>query len=221
MCCICYVKNIKNFPKKETLLSLWNHNRDGGGIMWKTKNNELFFKKGYFDFETFYEDAVTISKEAKEMALHCRIATSGGINQEMCHPFMLTKSKGDFYKLEGESVKPLIMHNGIINIDVIKGLSDTCTYIKKKLYPRYKRNKGFMHDNNYVNSISNEIGGSKLVIFSKTMPTKLIGDWKEKDGCYYSNLLFDTFDYFKYYKTSYVTKYDIWDDFYDTFYLTN
>lgn len=219
MCVICYVPSDAYLPSKETIKAMWDRNHDGAGVMYKTMNNEVFYKKGYFDFEEFYADLVEISKRAKEMAIHCRIATSGGVNKEMCHPFPLTNNQNRLKSTFGNQCdRPMIMHNGVISIKNIRDLNDTCSYIIKCLVPRYKKNTAFMFNDVIVNNIQTEIGASKLLIMSQ-YPTKMIGNWqKDDDGCYYSNLYFKPYDYSKYYTKRYNNKYDLFDDCYDRIY---
>ena len=222
MCVICYVPRGVRLPSKDTIRAMWDKNPHGGGIVYKDSDNNVYYKKGYFDFDMFYNDLVEISDVAVEMAMHTRIATSGGINAEMCHPFRLSNSKDDLRCTSGEKcTEPIIMHNGMINVDIMKGLNDTCSYIIKKLYPRYKKHNAFMFDNQIVKKIENEIGYSKLLIMSQ-YPTKLIGDWKtDDDGCYYSNLYFKPrkqVDYgYNVYGYKYRNKYDLFDSYSDIY----
>ena len=216
MCVICYVPRGVLLPKKETIKAMWDKNPHGAGVMYKTPKNEVFYKKGYFDFEEFYDDLVKISDRAVEIGIHCRIATSGGINNEMCHPFPLSTKESRLRSLFGNQCsEPIIMHNGIININLLNTLSDTCSYIVKRLYPRYLYNKTFMFNDNVVKNIENEIGSSKLLIMSQ-FPTKMIGNWqKDNDGCFYSNLYFKPFDYSNYYSRRsmrYNDKFYLFDD---------
>lgn len=205
MCVICYVPRGVRLPNKTTIQNMWNTNPHGAGVMYKTRNGDVYYKKGYFDFDSFYEDLLKISDRAVEIGIHCRIATSGGINKEMCHPFPLTD---DIERLKSpfgnKCDRPMIMHNGIISSQGKYGLNDTCAYIIDKLLPRYKRTTAFMFDNGIIKRIQKEIGSSKLLIMSK-YPTKMIGYWqKDNDGCYYSNL------YFKPYKPRTINGYNVY-----------
>ena len=226
MCVICYVPRGVRLPSKETIKNMWDRNSHGAGVMYKTQDNKVFYKKGYFDFETFYNDLLKISDKAVEIGIHCRIATSGGINQEMCHPFPITT---DIDRLKApfgnQCDRPLVMHNGVIADKGKYGLNDTCAYIIDKLLPRYITSPAFMYNNKIVKRIQNEIGSSKLLIMSE-FPTKMIGNWtKDSDGCYYSNLYFKPFSYSRYYGTRnnvnsvrksnnrYMNKYDLFDSY--------
>ena len=206
MCVICYVPENTYLPKKSTIKAMWDKNPHGAGVMYKNANNEVFYKKGYFDFDEFYEELVEISKRAVEMAIHCRIATSGGINQEMCHPFNLTSDVEEIKEHSGYKCdKPIVMHNGVISIEPKYDLNYTCTYIIDTLVPIYKNDPTFMFNQNTIMDIEDEIGSSKLLIMS-IYPTKMIGHWKkDDDGCYYSNLYFKPYDYTRYDYSRYFT----------------
>lgn len=198
MCVICYIPKEAKEPKKEDLLAMWNKNSHGAGIMWRTEN-QVNFSKGYMDFNNFYRDFLIIKRDYNfECAVHFRIATSGGINKQMCHPFPITNSETKI-KIERGSSDVMIMHNGIISISPRKGLNDTCEYIIDELYPIYKKDKRFfLHlKESDESKIQNRIGYSKLLFFSKE-GIKMIGDWKKFHDCYCSNLSFETPNYSTY-----------------------
>ena len=198
MCVICYIPKEAKEPRKEDLLSMWDKNPHGGGIMWRTKHG-INFSKGYMDFNSFYKDFLIIKRDYNyECAVHFRIATSGGINQQMCHPFPMTNSDVAIKKISGKA-DTMIMHNGIISINPRKGLNDTCEYIIDELYPSYKEDKRFfLHlEDVEEREIINRIGYSKLLFFSKE-GIKMIGDWKKFHDCYCSNLNFEKPSYSDY-----------------------
>lgn len=192
MCVIMYKPSGASLPTKETIRAMWDSNRDGAGFMWKNpKTNEIHYRKGYFDFNTFYNDIKAHYRLNREMAIHCRIATSGGVNKSMCHPFPMVKNNLMMKSSHLDSkTYPFVMHNGVISTTFVDNLSDTCSYIINSLVPRYKKDKLFFYNPFEETSIKNEIGASKLLIFSPLCKAKMIGDWTEIDGCYFSNTHF-------------------------------
>lgn len=192
MCVIMYKPSGASLPTKETIRAMWDSNRDGAGFMWKNpKTNEIHYRKGYFDFNTFYNDIKAHYRLNREMAIHCRIATSGGISKSMCHPFPMVKNNLMMKSSHLDSkTYPFVMHNGVISTTFVDDLSDTCSYIINSLVPRYKKDKLFFYNPFEETSIKNEIGASKLLIFSPLCKAKMIGDWTEINGCYFSNTHF-------------------------------
>lgn len=212
MCVICYIpKNNFNIAE-EDLRKMWNSNPHGAGIMWRDDKNDVYFSKGYMDFIDFYRDYLIIKNDYNyECAVHFRIATSGGVNAPMCHPFTLTNNINDIKQIKGKS-KVCIMHNGIIDINSTRSdINDTCEYITRVLYPRYKVNHNFFRKAKQQKKMENEIGYSKLLFFSNK-GVEMVGDWKEYKGCYCSNLYFDTPTYYYNYTTpKYYYDKTVWD----------
>lgn len=192
MCVIMYIPKESKEPTKDVLLKMWNKNPHGAGIMWLQENSEkVLFSKGYMNFNDFYRHFLVIKRDYNfECAIHFRIATSGGINARMCHPFVMTDNVKEIGKTHG-SADVMIMHNGIINIPNRPFLNDTCEYIIRNLYPEYKNDKRFFLHLSKKDEIMicNDIGYSKLLFFSKE-GVKMIGDWKKFENCYVSNLYF-------------------------------
>ena len=192
MCVIMYKPIGAKLPTRETIKAMWDSNRDGAGFMWKNPStNEIHYRKGFFDFETFYNAVKSHYHPNREMASHCRIATSGGVNKGMCHPFPMVNNGITMKssKLDSKTY-PFVMHNGVIYTTFVGDLSDTCSYIINSLVPRYKKDKIFFYNPINEANIKNEIGYSKLLIFSPLTDAKMIGDWTKIDDCYYSNTHF-------------------------------
>lgn len=192
MCVILFKPKNVNLPNKSTIKAMWEHNSDGAGFMWKdVSTNTVHYRKGYFDFEKFYSDVKSICTKDMEFAIHCRIATSGGVNKGMCHPFPLLNNDLRLKSSHGDSDSyPIMMHNGVIPTTYVRDLSDTCSYIINSLVPRYKKDNLFFYNPIMESKIEHEIAWSKLLFFSPKADAKMIGDWKKMDGCYYSNLRF-------------------------------
>ena len=143
MCVIAYFSKNSKEASRDDLVYMWNSNPHGAGIMWIEKDG-VHYSKGYFDFEEFYKHYLIIKRDYNfECAVHFRISTSGGINQEMCHPFPLTDNIERLKATYGKA-NCVIMHNGILPIDTPhKDLNDTCEFIINKLMPIYKKDKKF------------------------------------------------------------------------------
>lgn len=244
MCVIAYLPKEAKPLSREVLEAMWNTNKDGAGLMWLENDHKVHFAKGYFDFESLYRDYLIIKEDNNfECALHFRIATAGGINEKMCHPFPLTKSDKRIVKTQGRS-DVCVMHNGCIPIKNRNGFSDTAEYIEADLYPRYRHDKRFfLHLSTKDRAeIKTEINGSRLLFFSKD-GVEMVGNWTEYNGAYVSNTNFewrlrkpktkksgsltylgngswtdtDYYDYWDAYDREYgyaYNKYDAFDDYY-------
>lgn len=193
MCVIAYIpKNSKGVEYKD-FKNMWDTNPNGAGIMWRDENGDVFFKKGYFDMFEFYRDYLVIKEDYNyECALHFRIATSGNIDDKMCHPFIMT-NKDDVITITKGKADTLVMHNGVINIPNRPNFSDTAEYIIHNLYPMYRKDdRFFLHFTKRQKAlVENEIGfGSKLLIFSKDGIEK-IGRWFDYKDYSCSNLYFN------------------------------
>lgn len=210
MCVIAYLPKEARSLSKEELMAMWDKNPHGAGIMWLDDTSKVKFSKGYMDFNSFYRDYLIVKEDYNyECAVHFRIATSGGINQQMCHPFVMTGDEELIKKINGKS-DVCVMHNGIIDIDNRPTLNDTCEYIIRILYPEYEEdNRFFLHlTQRREMLIQNDIGYSKLLFFSKE-GVKMIGDWKFKNGVYFSNLYWDTYKpTYKYFRNNYNDDYE-------------
>ena len=193
MCVIAYIPKESKGMSYKDFKDMWITNPDGAGIMWIENDNRVYFRKGYFDPDELYRDYLVIKEDHNfECALHFRIATAGGINDKMCHPFVMTNNDDIIVKTEGRA-DVLVMHNGIIKINNRPNFSDTAEYIERNLYPMYRKdNRFFLHFTKRQKALlENEIGfGSKLLIFSGDGIEK-VGKWFNFKDFYCSNLYFN------------------------------
>lgn len=210
MCILILKKAGYKLPKRNILKNCYDNNDDGCGYAFSDKK-QIHIKKGFFDFNDFYN---SITKDFKKynlkesnVLLHFRISTSGGINENKTHPFILTnKSKViNRYKKEIITTDPVVGHNGIFSDYVFKNnLSDTQNFIINFLYPIYNSN---LKDNikNYL--IKNEISTSKLIILESDGSVKTYGNFNIENGVLYSNTSYKQ----KYYYTNYSYNYNDYD----------
>ena len=196
MCVIVYKPTNVELPTENTLKQCFNTNNDGAGYMLPL-NNKVIIRKGFMTFKDFYNDFKSFIKDNNidivntPIIFHFRITTQGGVQKELCHPYPISESYEDMRKLTHEC-NIALAHNGIITLTSSYGkclkYNDTMTFIKdyasiiidNDLYFGSKKKKCLL--------LERLIGASKLAIMNKLGFVKLIGDFKQVDGIYYSNL---------------------------------
>lgn len=172
---------------KERLAICFENNPNGSGLMWKTSDKHVHYIKGYVDVDTLYYDLLAIG-DTVERAIHCRIATSGKIGGECCHPFPVTNDLKQMTLLTNSlCAKTLVMHNGIIDFctpssGMTSPYSDTMFFSRDYLFPLEK-----MLTKGAIKNLMEYATNSRLLLFSELFETQRIGKWECEDGIYYSN----------------------------------
>lgn len=177
MCIIIYRDN-GNSMNFDVMRNLWNFNSHGAGYWIENKDKETVrFSKGFLEFEAF-EKSVRNEKLKKtdRYAIHFRLATHGGINQELCHPFDVSH----WSATKGNS-KQIIMHNGIIDIAPKSGRSDTVEYVMTRL-----TGKKNICSKKMIDAIETETSPSRLLIYDNGN-VRMTGEWYKIDGYFFSN----------------------------------
>ena len=120
------MKFTDNYPTEEMLKSAEAMNSDGGGVAW-IEGKEVVWEKGLHVKTKYIMDLIKDCKIQLPMIIHFRITTHGGTNDELCHPFAI--SKENFNKdieTSGRDTKGVLFHNGIwsnyddVALDVLK-----------------------------------------------------------------------------------------------------
>lgn len=215
MCIIVYKPINEKIPTRDRLKTCFNNNDDGAGYMFADHNN-VIIKKGFKTFDDFYKqlksDVKKYDLKNKALILHFRIGTSGGLDANKTHPFILTNKSKLINKFNGDAItcNVGVVHNGVLNDYVYGGLSDTQNFIKDFLYDVYYSN---LKDNIKNKIIKSELNTSKLIILNANGSVNKYGDFiKDADGVYYSNASYKD----RYYYTSKnYCYYD--DDFYNDY----
>lgn len=197
MCIICAKERNVKMPSDEIIENMWDNNSDGAGVA-VARDGRVIINKGFMKKKSFMKFIKSLRKnhENDAMLLHFRIATHGGVNKECTHPFPVSQSNKELKK--NYVVTDLaVAHNGIIKIDVEPGLSDTMSFIKKRLFPLKIKTSQFYKDKKKFGKKEKELQGSRLAFLDKYGNIYKIGEWEEKDGIYYSNSSYDD-SYYKY-----------------------
>ena len=226
MCVIIVKEKYGKLPSKTDLQNCFNRNGDGAGFMY-TENGSVVVDKGYMNFKSFYKHYEKLCKrfnnfKGKNLVMHLRISTAGGVKPENTHPFMITDDFSDMKKTY-KKCEVALVHNGVISIarpsknEESMGINDTMVYIKGYIYPIYKSWKKCFENNAYLLGI-NSMTSSKFAILDKRDNLYKIGEFQEHNGAFYSN---DSYRGYTYNYSSYGWDYyddSYFDDYYKNFY---
>lgn len=184
-------------PDKNILKTCFNHNPDGAGIMWN-QGNAVHIRKGFMDWNSFDKFICSLENQVDlkncGVCIHFRIKTHGKTSPQNCHPFPISNRGKDLKKLE-LTTNVGVMHNGIIPVKPIYNLSDTQTYILKRLYNIKKHSPGFLKEKYIMNQIEKEIN-SKMAFLTSDGSIYTIGEFVESEGVLYSNRSFEEYSYY-------------------------
>lgn len=184
MCIIAIKPKGVNGVSKDILENCFDNNPDGAGFMYND-NGKVVIKKGFMKFEDLWQAVRGIKKiEAKTLVYHFRIGTSGGNVAKNTHPFPISGETKDLEKLE--VVTDIgFAHNGVIDIDVDKGISDTMTYIKR--IAKFKKLIG-AQDADFLALMGLSTKGSRLTILYPNGAVITTGNgWIVDNDITYSN----------------------------------
>lgn len=213
MCVIVYKPKGIEMPCQQDLVKCFNSNPDGAGYMLPI-NNKVVIRKGFMTFEDFKKDINKVVKDnhidpkATPIVLHFRISTQGGVHKELCHPYPVCRSYDEMRALASECDFGLA-HNGIISLTSesnyyggywnaktkswVQGTkrelnyNDTMTFIKDYASLIIDNDLYFARKENKCELLERLIGASKLAIMNKKGFVKLIGQFTERNGVFYSN----------------------------------
>ena len=190
MCIICVKKAGVKAPTTEVIENMFLANPNGAGFAY-VKNNRVIINKGLMTLESF---TTALDKVYKSLGnkiqntpfiYHFRITTSGGTKQSLTHPFPLSNKKSKLLRLQ-QSCDVAVAHNGIIDINIEKGLSDTATYIKNEL-SAYKTIKTDFYKSEVIQDAIEHRIDSKLAILSQDGSIVTIGNFEEENALLFSN----------------------------------
>ena len=218
--CIIAIKEKGYKLNKEYVENCFMHNPDGAGFMF-VNNNKVHIEKGFFDVDKYIERLEELwdknHLEEKNLVMHFRISTSGGISKETCHPFPISNKLRKLRETEINCGSGIV-HNGIIGKYAWEEkMSDTQRFILEDIFSLWKLNN--------KDTLAKEFkGNGKFCILKSSGDIELYGDFiKKEEGWIFSNESYAPRSYDKYYKSSYTSNsynYD-WDDDYGYYWDAN
>lgn len=151
----------------------WDHNGDGGGIVWKSPDNEdAHVQKGFMKKEDMLEKIKEINKKENSFIAHFRIRSVGDKTAENTHPFVMNRVT--------------FAHNGTITaLTPLEGKTDSETFGLTFLKDRSMK---WIKENQQLLELA--LGSSKFAIMDNKSGEIFIlnkQNGKEQDGAWFSN----------------------------------
>lgn len=172
---------------RETFAECFRCNKDGAGIAYvDDAANSLVVKKGFFKFEDL--EPLLDEHKSKELLVHFRIATAGGVNEDNCHPFF-------FQSVTNPQFQFALVHNGVMQWRTAPDKSDTHCFALDLLWPLLDRDPWFLQSPMRCEMMARTIGvGNKIAIMRYDTTEKRLDTWVinrkagvEDLGCWFSN----------------------------------
>lgn len=229
MCVIIAKTKQGRIPTKETLKRCFTKNSDGAGFMYQDKA-QVIIDKGYMNFESFYQRFEELCDkynnfENKNLVMHMRISTAGGVSKENTHPYPICDDYKSM-KMTRNICDIGVAHNGVISIakpselQEKNSINDTMVFIKAYLNPIYQEWHKCFENESYTTGI-NLLTNSRFAVLDKNDNLTLIGDFQEYEDAFYSNTSYksytSTYNYTSHYN-NYNYDYDYYDEFMDKSY---
>lgn len=174
-------------PSHDMLETCFWNNPDGAGLMW-IENGKVQTSKGY-EYASDLLGMVDSIPTDSPLCVHMRIATSGGIDGAVCHPFPVCDSLEALHALDVECGAAL-MHNGVIAgmpTDEKQGISDTVSFVSSVVAPIMGRRAHVTRHAAHV--IRDAAPGNRFAILTSDGAVTRIGaGWQTvRNGIYASN----------------------------------
>lgn len=158
--------------KREYFENAWEHNSQGGGVVWKTPDDEVKVQKGFMNKDEFLSKLDEINTKDNSFIAHFRIKSVGEVKPENTHPFVMDKVT--------------FAHNGTISgIKAFDGKTDSETF---GLLFLKNRSMKWIKENALLLEVA--LGSSKFALMdNKTGEIFILNKeyGKEQDGAWFSN----------------------------------
>lgn len=168
MCCILYIPSGVKTPPITTLKAIHRANPHGIGFVDADSNNLKTL-----DLSCFLQ-AVKQRHTDAACIIHFRLATHGSISEKNCHPFHDTATDIWF------------AHNGVLPIRSHDDMTDSEIFFREGFIPALN-DCGDYSAPELWQYVENERCGTRF-IFMHGNDIKMLGNWHELDGVFYSNL---------------------------------
>lgn len=188
MCVICIKEKGVRMPTLSEIKAMWERNPHGAGFMY-ARNGKVHIEKGFMTLRALM-DAMEKAElsESDPLVLHFRIATQGGINPEMCHPFPVSRKLADMEEVS-TTAQVGIAHNGVIQrcCSTRSKFSDTALFVTRYVSELIRKPSDIMKYA-ITSAIEALAPGNRFAIMNANGKISTIGRFEEADGLQYSNL---------------------------------
>lgn len=188
MCIIAIKKAGVPMIEDNIIKTMFTNNPDGAGYMYNLRG-QVHIRKGFMSANSLLESLKKLEGEVElkniSLVIHCRIATSGKVNPGNTHPFPVSSDVKELQALE-VACGVGVAHNGTIELQVSKGMSDTMLYIKNELIHLYNYVPKFCKSEELLKMIENRIN-SKMVFLDGEGNIYTIGKFIAENNMLYSN----------------------------------
>ena len=177
------------------LSACWDSNPHGAGIMY-AREKKVHITKGLMTLEALIEAIKKANIQEKEpLVVHFRVATSGGINKGMTHPFPLVP---DVKKLRSTSLvcNAALAHNGVLGSGSYS-LSDTALAVRDLFHHELFLDGVRKKTKKVLDFIDYYTEGSRLVWLFGCGSLNFFGPWHDRNGLLFSNMYWEKNWYFK------------------------
>lgn len=177
MCCIIFCETVR--VPEDLLTSALRQNSDGTGFCWRS-GNQVMWRKGVSD-----KQAHRMAKKLPlPYAIHCRMATVGGKDKRLSHPFPIEEVPD--LSLKG-STDYVLMHNGHITYWKEMLLATGYNYKKDELWSDSSALAHVLGHSNRLEMLD-ELGMSRFLVFGHDR-VEMVGSWHDVEGCKLSSLI--------------------------------
>ena len=175
-------KNIR--PTKAVLRQCFENNPDGAGYAFAS-GGKVLIRKGFYTWRSFWDDFREHCPISGSALIHFRIATSGQIDGQNCHPFRITDSHA-------------LIHNGNLSGKLgldCDTLSDTGLFVANIMRPTLLKSPKLLHNKAFQYFITETIGYANKVLVldgkdNVTIFNEKAGEWNK--GSWFSNKSYTT-----------------------------
>lgn len=169
MCCILYIPSGVKTPPITTLKAIHRANPHGIGFVDADGNNLKTL-----DLSCFLQ-AVKQRHTDAACIIHFRLATHGSISEKNCHPFY------------DEAHNVWFAHNGVLPIPSHDDMTDSEIFFREGFLDALDSSRIGFHDPDLWRYVE-QVRGSSRFIFMRGDIIRMLGQWHERQGVFYSNL---------------------------------
>lgn len=178
--CLAVIKPVGVVCRWQDLKDGFTSNTDGCGFAY-ADGDTIVSGKGLWKWRKFQRAAWNVNREDIPALFHFRAATHGKVTDALCHPFTFDSHGIDY----------AVVHNGVFHrMKTSNEVSDTLAFVNGYIKFLYDLKGPDAMDDEHLNDMLSRMGDgtfNRIAILRRDGGIRMIGDWVEIDGCFYSN----------------------------------